>query len=113
MRIIRRFGEWEYSYELMGAKGGLQLHVSGPHVFDGGEHWSAGLELHGRAPLYGNDAPSHDNCWLLNCPCWHEGTSLHAQEHYLPHVLTGAHDFVFASMVRRADEQWPFSEGKP
>jgi hypothetical protein len=99
-------GTWHHSYELIGAKGGLNLHVSGPHHYDNMDNWSAGLETHSRTPLYGDTAPSHDLCWLLQCPCWHDGTSMYAQEHYLPMVLAGDHERVFRELVRYADDRW-------
>lgn len=98
---------WRYDYELIGACGGLNLHISGPHVYDNSEHWSAGLELHSRTPLVENTPPSHDECWLLKCPCWHDGTSSYAQEHFLPMVLSGDHERVLREMIYYADEQWP------
>lgn len=103
------FGRWDHSYELIGAHGGLILRVSGPHQYNGADNWSAGLELHSRTPLYGDTAPDHDMCWLLNCPCWHDGTSSWAQEYFLPMVLNGDHDRIFRAMATRADEQWPGS----
>jgi hypothetical protein len=108
-RVSFLFGTWRYSYELVGARGGIHLHVDGPHKY-GGEHYSAGLELHSRTPLYRDAAPDHEECWLLKCPCWHDGTSLHAQEAYLPLVLAGEHGEVFRRIVSRADEQWPADE---
>lgn len=105
-RVTFFAGQWQHSYELVGAKGGLSLGISGPHVYDGMDHWGAGLETHSRTPLYGDEAPNHDECWLLKCPCWHDGTSLYAQEVYLPLALAGAHDRIFRLMVRDADEKW-------
>ena len=97
-----RFGKWNHSYELVGARGGLHLHISGPHKYDSGEHWSAGLEFHSRVPLR-DEPPSHDRCWLLDGPCWHDGTSLYAQEHYLPMVIAGEHRRIFLSLIHDAD----------
>lgn len=98
---------WRYSYELVGASGGMHLHISGPHHYDGQDNWSAGLECHWRQPPHymRHDPPSHDECWLLKCPCWHDGTSLHAQEHYLPMFLNGRHARIFHELVRDADER--------
>jgi hypothetical protein len=112
-RAVRRFGTWEYSYELIGQYGGVHLHVSGPHKYDGSEHWSAGLEMHSRTPIGGEDSPpSHDHCWLLKCPCWHDGTSSYAQEHVLPMVLAEDHASVFRSLVRYADDRPEWASGR-
>ena len=110
LKYTIQFGVCRHSYELIGAHGGLNVHVSGPHVYDGGEHWSAGFEVHSRTPLYCDDAPSHDQCWLLQCPCWHGGSSLQAEERYLPLIKAGAHDLVFWNMVNAADDRWMQSE---
>ena len=95
----RPFGNPRHSWRLIGALGGIELHISGPHKYEGREEYSAGLEMHYRAaPDYkAGDAPSHDHCWLLKCPCWHDGTSLYAQEHYVPlwFALRGDHDAMF------------------
>lgn len=106
LNLNSRFGKWNYSYELVGSKGALNLRISGPHVYDGAEHWNAGLETHSRTPMNGDTAPDHAECWLLKCPCWHDGTSLYAQEEYLPMVLRDDHDGVFRQMVRDADRRW-------
>jgi len=104
---VSLFGTWRYNYQLIGARGGVNLHVSGPHIYNGTENWAAGIELHSRTPLYGESAPSHDECWLLKCPCWHDGSSLYAQDHFLPMVIAGDHERVFRELVRYADEHWP------
>lgn len=104
-------GHWEYNWELIGAKGGLHLHISGPHHYSGEDHWSAGLEYHGRGPRHGDNAPpNHDECWLLHCPCWHDGTSLYAEERYLPMFHAGEFGAIFrylAADARRYFEETP------
>jgi len=99
-----RFGRWNHSYELVGAKGGVHLHVNGPHQTPSGEHWSSGLEYHSRT-AWDDVPPHHTECWLLKCPCWHDGTSLYAEEYYLPMVIAGEHRRIFLSLVHDAD-QW-------
>ena len=39
-----------------------------------------GVEEHRKAPAdYQNgQPPSHEDCFLLGCPCWHDGSSLYA-----------------------------------
>ena len=100
-------GTWRVSYELVGEHGGAVLNVSGPHHYDGRNNWSAGLEFHWRLPpdYMRGQPPSDDKCYLLKCPCWHDGTSLYAQEHYLPMVLRGDHASVFRRMADDAAER--------
>jgi len=45
-----------------------------------------GFEMHARAPL---DGGNHSNCWLIEGPCCHDGTSLWAIEHWMPLFRNG------------------------
>jgi hypothetical protein len=99
------FGQWRHSYEIVGARGGANLHVSGPNNYDDMDHWSAGLELHSRTPLYEDRPPTFDKCWLLNCPCWHDGTTTFARERFLPMFMEGDHRRIFRRMIDWVDEK--------
>ena len=101
------FGKWTHQWRLIGRHGGVHLRISGPHVYDNAEHWSAGLEIHFRTPpeYMENDPPSHDQCWLLKCPCWHEGTSLYAQERFLPMFIRGDDKAILQALVAYADDK--------
>lgn len=88
-----RFGTPRHDWVCIGARGAIHLHISGPHGFDGRENWSTGLEMHSRTPPeYMQDDAPHDDCWVLKCPCWHDGTSLYAEEFYLPRWMASPHD---------------------
>lgn len=99
-RLTPRFGSDNHCWICIGAKGATHLHISGPYMYPneaGGpneEHWSAGLETHYRSPppYMADQAPSHDECWVIKGPCWHDGTSLCAQESYLPQWMNNPHD---------------------
>ena len=81
-------------YAVIGPLGAIQFH-----------HWIgddpmsrdlAGLETHYAAaskPDYLGEGSHHDICWLLEAPCWHDGTSLWAMEYWLP-------------MFREVGEEW-------
>lgn len=101
-------GSWRHSYELIGRHGGVNVHFSGPHRYDNADHWSAGVEFHYREPPehMRDDAPSHDRCWLLECPCWHDGSSVWAQEQFMPLFLAGQHDSIFCRMIDAANEKF-------
>ena len=102
-------GNWNESYELVGCKGGLHFHVvdlGAEHGEKYGQRFSCGLEMHSRTPLYGDDPPSHDECWLLKCPCWHDGTSLYAQKTLLPMQQKMTMDGFFAVLAGEADEHF-------
>ncbi len=89
-----RFGTPRHCWTCIGRHGAMHLHISGPYTHSGSETWSAGLETHYRQPpeYMADDAPSHEKCWLLGCPCWHDGTSLYASGHYLPLWMSNPHD---------------------
>lgn len=88
------------------------------HVTDMGDEWekqgherySGGLEVHYRSPpdYMADNAPSQDKCWLLGCPCWHDGTSLYASETLVPmwRVAPDDHKRMFEIMVREYESQF-------
>lgn len=52
-----------------------------------GERFFGGVECHYRSPPYegySHDKPSHDDCWLIGGPCWHDGSSLYFRENIAP-----------------------------
>ena len=69
---------------------------------------SGGLEIHYRIPPHYmfQKPPSHDNCWLLKSPCWHDGTSLAVEELWIPLWRNGetSHDLMFSELATQADE---------
>ena len=45
------------------------------------EHWFGGIECHSAERQdYMSEKPSHELCWLLLKPCWHDGSSLQFSE---------------------------------
>lgn len=55
---------------------------------------TGGIEFHHRSPpdYMKDEAPSHDHCWLLQCPCWHDGSSMSATDFWIPFWLENEHD---------------------
>lgn len=88
-------GRPRHTWSVVGAKGGIHLTIndngeSASHQWD---RYSGGLEVHWRTPpeYKKDDAPDHDNCWLLNGPCWRDGSSLEASERWIPFWIAGKH----------------------
>lgn len=53
------------------------------------EPWYGGVEVHhATRPDYLSEAASHDLCWLLLKPCWHDGSSLFFSERIGPFLPT-------------------------
>jgi hypothetical protein len=90
--IMPESAVWSYQQTLRGERithqwslatkdGGVHIH--GWRV-DGGDwrEWMGGVECHwSSAPEWAlGDKPSHQHCWLLSAPCWHDGTSLYFSE---------------------------------
>ena len=94
-----QFGSIKHQWECIGGAGGIHLHIS---IYKGilysekeDETYSesAGIEYHYRIPPFNkHDAPSQSNCWLLKTPCWHAGSSLYAEEVFLPYWKNSPHD---------------------
>lgn len=104
--LTKPFGKARHTWTCIGRHAALHLHISGPYGSDGEPRWSAGLETHYRQPPdhMANDAPSHEECWLIGGPCWHDGTSLYAEERYLPRWLDNPHDH--DGMFRRLEQEY-------
>ena len=108
-----RFGNPKHDWQVIGASGALHFHVTdhgAEHEAKFGQRYSAGLEVHYRQPpdYMAEQPPSHDECWVLKCPCWHDGTSLYAYEHVLPFWLSRPddHERMFDFLRSEAEERF-------
>ena len=104
-RMDDYYGQWRYTYCLVGRWGAVHLHIS-EHGDQGAVQRSAGLETHYRQPPRHMDdrPPSQDECWLLRAPCWHDGTTLYAEESLLPMFDGVHHEAMFRRLAGFADE---------
>jgi hypothetical protein len=80
-----------YVWAVKGERGGV--HVWAQSMCDeaakiSGSRYYGGIEVHRATPHeYDNPAePSHDECWLIGKPCWHDGSSLQFSEQVLPMI---------------------------
>ncbi len=103
----RRHGNPFHVWSLIGAHGGLHLHI-GEFAED------SGIEVHYRTPpdYMENQPPSDDHCWLLKTPCWHDGSSLQATEVWIPlwKSLNGDHDAMFDALRQEAAQRFDQNE---
>ena len=73
---------------------------------------SGGMEAHYRAPpeYRANDCPDHDRCWLLEGPCWHDGSSRQVSEEicqpYYLDALNNANHEPFFSFLKDRYRSW-------
>ena len=108
-KYCRLFGQPRHIWALVGAHGGLHLHITDygeKHEEEYGYRYQGGIEVHWRHPPSGaNRPPDNDECWLLKCPCWHDGSSLQATETWIPIWLSckDDHDHMFAMLANEAD----------
>ncbi len=110
------FGNVHHEWTLIGPLGGLQFHVTildPPPQFGGA---SAGLEIHHREPPehMRGEAPSQLGCKLTGGWCWHEGTSLYAQDSLWPVVegllRAGNHEGIFRFLEAEATRRFEGEE---
>jgi len=89
----QKWGKPQHVWTCIGAHGALHLHIHDAQCDKYGRY-SGGIEIHYRTPPehMADDAPSSDDCWLLKCPCWHDGSSLQATEDWIPFWLADPHD---------------------
>lgn len=74
-------GDWTHDYVVEGRDGAVQFHVT-DNLYSG--RHSCGLESHSTTPI-ANRPPDHARCPALSDrACWHDGTSLYAEERILP-----------------------------
>lgn len=91
------YSNHHHVWTVIGRHGAMHFHVTDAgkeHADKYGDQYSGGLEVHYRSPpdYMQDDAPSQDKCWLLGCPCWHDGTSLYASETIIPFWLVSPND---------------------
>jgi hypothetical protein len=99
---VKPFDSAHHRWEVIGPIGAIHFHVS---LYQGQP--SAGLEFH---HISGEGAPHHINCPLTGGRCWHDGTSLYANETVWPIVepmlRCGDHEAVFRFLEREADRHF-------
>lgn len=118
-KMSDRYGDDLSSYEwsIIGQHGAVHVHIA-RYGYQEEIRYNGGIEFHYRQPTEDymqGLPPSHDECWLLKQPCWHDGSSLYVEESILPfieHALRGDglqnmhHDYVFGVMEKRANDIW-------
>ena len=78
-----------HTWSLVNDNGGV--HIWGRVIKYTGfaDEWLGGVECHWPKPPEGygswfGDEPTQKHCWLLDGPCWHDGTSLYFSERVAP-----------------------------
>ena len=107
------YGHPRHIWVVIGAKGALHLHISDLRealTQSGGPRYTGGIEMHYRQPprYLAHTPPSQDQCWILHGPCWHDGSSLQAEERWIPLWLSNPHDHdgMFRALCASARDQF-------
>ncbi len=102
------YGAPRHTWSAVGAKGAVHLHITAP--VKEGDPTHGGIELHYRQPPRGMEdiPPSHDDCGLLHQPCWHDGSSLQAEEYWIPlwRQLGNDHAAMLTQLAGHADKMF-------
>ena len=102
-------GTQNHTWSVISGAAGLHLHIHGHKVPDREIAWHGGIEIHYRnPPSWSNGcAPTSDDCWLLKCPCWHDGSSLEVDERWIPLWKQDphGHDFLFSALCSALDQR--------
>lgn len=81
------YGSRMHIWSIVGGPGGIHLHITENRIVDDESlRYHGGLEVHYRQPpdYMRGDAPSHYDCQIIGGPCWHDGSSLYAQDYWIP-----------------------------
>ncbi len=88
-----------HMWTAIGDNGGVHIWAApSPHM--GGRSWPekffGGIEIHSKTRMYtfGDGKPDQEKCWLIGCPCYHDGSSLYFSERIEP-------------LIRHAPEPFP------
>jgi len=92
-QAVYRGGRITHLWSLADKTGGIHISANVMEWTSGGRDWIGGCETHYAAPpdYMKADKPSHEHCWVLGGPCWHDGSSLYFSENVAP-MLPNAWD---------------------
>lgn len=92
-------------FAVIGERGAIEFHYFLDSVGSG--HLTGGVETHSRQPRdYDRPEPHFDKCWTLNGPCWTDGSSLWAEEYWIPMFLALGEPWVWERLEERYEDQF-------
>lgn len=89
MNRVMHLNSSTLSFAVVGDAGAIHFwvdteDVSSEHTEEPG-YVMCGIEQHSRKPMYASQAePTHDPCWILKGPCYHDGGTGPARDYLLP-----------------------------
>lgn len=80
-----------HTWWIKGPSGGVHVWARKAPLAGFPTEWIGGVEVHhahcpDNSGWFNQNAPSQSNCWLLNAPCWHDGSSLYFSERIAPRM---------------------------
>lgn len=112
-----QFGNPRHLWACIGPRGCVHLYVVDMGEKSDYDRYSGGFEIHHRQPpeYMKNEAPSHDECFFLKQPCWHDGSTLYATETLIPYwqIDPNDHDRMFACLEREYVKRFHEGGGTP
>lgn len=103
--LVEGAGCSRHIFSAVDERGGMHFWAQRSAMDCGREHFG-GVECHYRSqPEYMSDESGSDKCWLLNAPCWHDGSSTLASETWIPiwECDPDNHQAIFDLLAERMD----------
>lgn len=105
-------GSWKWRYRVEGRDGALEFWAGTMGLSDKANDAYGGIEMHSAKPT-SNRPPDHGRCPALSMrPCWHDGSSLQAEEQWLPIWMSDPNDhaLVFSRLAQEYGERFGVEE---
>jgi len=122
MKLERRFEMMahdgdisRFSFSLVGKLGAMEFWFRQSTSPITGNKYYGGVEKHMSScpeDWWGGKEPSHKECHVLgDKPCWHDGTSLWAEEHWIPGMLQGGSNWIWTQLEMHYPDWFKPTEG--
>ncbi len=92
LRQVREFNNDRLCWGVVGERGGI-------HMWCNSNLSYGGIEVHSKTRVYEGQKPSNEDCWLIGCKCFHDGSSLWWSE-------TGCYLVARCLTFHKDDEIW-------
>lgn len=106
--LVEGAGCSRHIFSAVDERGGMHFWVQRSAIMDYGQKHFGGVECHYRSPpeyMSDHRGGGGDKCWLLDAPCWHDGSSLLASEKWIPiwEYDPDDHQAIFRLLAERMD----------
>lgn len=111
-RIVLRGGFPEHIWILSSDKGAVHISAR-PSEWEKRFKWIGGIECHWTEPPEWADAekPSHDHCWILGKPCWHDVNADLSGEDYASAAWKDGDQKEITALLENTFREWLTAKG--